>query len=140
MPDEYLDELQAHDRSVMWRSRILSADLPPLLVAAVSGEVVGFAAFGKERSTEPTERGELYAINLDPAQWRRGIGRLLLRHATEALSAIGYLEAILWVVPSNQRARCLYESEGWTADGVSTTAEILGVAIDEMRYRKPLIA
>ncbi len=140
MPDEYLDGLQANDRVEMWRGRISRSDLPPLLVAAISDDVVGFAAFGAvQPPTSLHSCGQLYAINLDPDHWGRGIGRVLLRHATDALLAMGYEEAVLWVVPENQRARSLYESEGWVADGGLSTEEILGVPVTDMRYRRPLV-
>jgi ribosomal protein S18 acetylase RimI-like enzyme len=141
MPDEYLDGLQAQDRVEMWRDRIARSDLPALMVAVVADEVVGFAAFGAEQPpTSPFTCGELYAVNLDPAYWGRGIGRVLLRRVTEALTALGYDEAVLWVVPENERARALYESEGWVADGAIATEEMLGVTVTDIRYRKPLIS
>jgi len=141
MPDEYLDSLQAQDRIAMWRDRISRYDLPSLLVAVVADEVVGFAAFGAEQAPTTTPScGELYAMNLDPDHWGRGIGRVLLRRVTEELIAMGYEQAVLWVVPENQRARALYESEGWVADGGVSTEEILGVTVTDIRYRKPLVA
>ena len=139
MPDEYLDGLQADDRIEMWRGIIAESDRPPLLVAVVADEVVGFAALGEERhSTSVQPRGELYAMNLDPDHWGRGIGRLLLHQVTDALAAMGYQEAVLWVVPQNERARALYESEGWVEEGGVSTEEILGVTVTDMRYRRPL--
>jgi len=125
----------------MWRGRISRSDLPPLLVAVVADEVIGFAVFGAEQSPmSPPSCGELYAMNLDPDHWRRGIGRVLLRRVTEALTAMRYEEAVLWVVPENERARALYESEGWVADGGVSTEVILGVTVTDIRYRKPLLA
>lgn len=141
MPDEYLDSLAAGERSAMWRDRLSRTELPPLLVADLAGDVVGFAVFGGERPG-PDERGagELYAINLDPLHWGKGIGRALLREATAALSGLGFDEAILWVVPENVRARSLYEAEGWTEDGGFARDEVLGVTVSEVRYRRPLSA
>lgn len=136
MPDEYLDGLDAEERATMWRGRIARTDLPPLLVAVVLDEVVGFAVFGDEQPPESPACGQLYAINLDPAHWGNGIGRTLLRAATAALVAKGHEEAVLWVVPQNARARSLYESEGWTADGGVRTDEVLGVTVTDIRYRK----
>ena len=41
-----------------------------------------------------------------------------------------------WVVAGNARARGLYESEGWTDDGVSKLGTIAdGVTVAETRYR-----
>lgn len=141
MPDEYLDGLQADDRIEIWHGVIAESDRPPLLVAVVADEVVGFAAFGEERPATPAQScGELYAMNLDPDHWGRGIGRVLLHRVTDALIAMGYLEAVLWVVPQNERARALYESEGWVADGGVSSEEILGVTVTDIRYRRPLAA
>lgn len=139
MPDEYLDGLQADDRIEMWRGILGQSDRSPLLVAVVADEVVGFAAFGEERTSTATPCGELYALNLDPDHWGRGIGRMVLQRATEALSAMGYQEAVLWVVPQNERARALYESEGWVTDGGVSTEEILGVTVTDIRYRRSLV-
>jgi ribosomal protein S18 acetylase RimI-like enzyme len=141
MPDEYLDGLQAAERVTMWRDRISRLELPPLLVAVVADDVVGFAAFGAEHSpSTPSTCGELYAMNLDPDHWGRGIGRILLRCVTQVLMDAGYEEAVLWVVPENERARALYESEGWVADGGVATEEILGVTVTDIRYRKPFVS
>jgi hypothetical protein len=49
MPDEYLDGLQPDERITMWLDRISRTDLPPLLVAVESSDVVGFATFGVEQ-------------------------------------------------------------------------------------------
>ena len=136
MPDEYLDSLSADERAQMWHGRIARDDLPPLLVAETEDVVVGFAAFGRERpSPEQRGAGELGAINLDPGHWGKGIGRSLLREVMTALRSLGCREAILWVVPQNMRARALYESEGWRADGAVSSDEVLGVTVTEMRYR-----
>jgi ribosomal protein S18 acetylase RimI-like enzyme len=138
MPDEYLDTLDAGERITMWRERIARTDLAPMLVAEVDGQVVGFTNYGAEYPPSGSNCGQLYAINLDPDHWRRGIGRALVRRVTEALRALGYDEAVLWVVPENQRARALYESEGWAADGAESTDDIMGVTVTDIRYRRSL--
>ena len=139
MPDQYLDGLDPDERIDMWRDRIARSGLPPVLVAEVDGVVVGFAAFGAERSDDDTPTGELYAMNVDPASWGRGAGRALLRAATAALSGLGYSDAVLWVVRENERARSLYESEGWGADGGVVTEEVLGATVTDVRYRRALL-
>lgn len=62
----------------------------------------------------------------------------MLRHVMDALRSLGYGEAILWVAPQNVRARSLYESEGWRADGAVADEEVLGVTVTEMRHRTEL--
>lgn len=139
MPDAYLDGLQAEERVAMWRGRISRTELPSLLVAELAGDVVGFAAFGHAQG-EPDSAGvgQLYALNLEPVHWGKGIGRALLHEVTSALAAMMFREAVLWVVPENARARALYESEGWTEDGGVQTEDVLGATVTEIRYRRQL--
>lgn len=140
MPDEYLDGLLATDRAASWR-RHLSA--PPgaqhLRVIVLDHDVVGFAGFGPEASAGPAlPVGELYVLNVDPSAWGRGLGRALLRNAVDELAQLGHTAAVLWVVPRNERARRLYESEGWSDDGMVRNDEVFGVVVAEMRYRRLL--
>lgn len=137
MPDDYLDGLRAADRAQFW-ARIL-ADAPVdahTLVIEDAGNIVGFASCGSERGSldHPTV-GELYAINLTPMVWGRGLGRELLAAATQVLADDGYAAAILWVVPQNDRARYVYERAGWTADGTDRVDTVQGATVDEVRYR-----
>jgi RimJ/RimL family protein N-acetyltransferase len=137
MPDDYLDGLQATERADGWRRFLVAVPAgEEMFVVADEGRVVGFALVGPEHGGDTPEVGELYAINLDPDVWRRGLGRVLLRRATDRLVRFGYGEAVLWVVPDNQRARAFYESEGWTDDGVRRDDEVYGVVVPEMRYRR----
>jgi RimJ/RimL family protein N-acetyltransferase len=47
-------------------------------------------------------------------------------------------EAVLWVLPGNRRARRFYEAAGWVADGAERSAEVQGVVVPEVRYRRRL--
>ena len=100
MPDAYLDELDVDDRAAYWHRQVLAL-LPGqrLKVIVDDGVVVGFAAAGPEHDGRAAVIGELYAINLDPQVWGRGLGQALLRDVTAELAGLGYLEAVLWVVP-----------------------------------------
>ena len=70
--------------------------------------------------------------------WGYGLGRALLAEVTRGLADVGYHTAVLWVATGNERARRLYESDGWTAEGPTRDAEVLGVTVNEVRYRKRL--
>jgi ribosomal protein S18 acetylase RimI-like enzyme len=72
-----------------------------VVVAEIEGEVCGFAAYCK---------GELTWLYVDPARYRKGIGRLLLRHAIEASSGNMNTEVLV----GNEPALALYLSEGFT--------------------------
>ncbi len=140
MPDDYLDGLQAQDHATRWREhRIAPSSEAQLLIVVDDRRVVGFASLGPERDCDaPSDIGQLYAINLDPDVWGRGIGRALLNVATDRLRELGYVEAVLWVVPDNRRARRLYESEGWSDDDLRRDDEVFGVVVSQMRYRRLL--
>ncbi|HZC99482.1 MAG TPA: GNAT family N-acetyltransferase [Actinomycetes bacterium] len=137
MPDAYLDGLRAEDRAEGWAGR-LAGDRgdAAVLVAEQDEAVVGFAVVGP--AEEPAGYGELYAINVDPHHWGSGAGWALLDAAHQALARLGFTDVVLWVLPGNDRARRFYERAGWTADGAERTLEVLGVVVDEVRYRRRL--
>ena len=70
--------------------------------------------------------GELYAINLTPRVGPGPRPSIAARQTTE-LARLGYREAVLWVVPGNDRARRFYESESG-ATTRTTRDEVFGVA------------
>ena len=138
MPDEYLDSLSSADRAASWTTALARRrDRGPVLVAEhEGGGVVGFASVGT--SPDPRGAGELFALNVDPDQWGRGAGRALLEASCHQLVDLGFDRAVLWVLPDNQRARRLYEAAGWNADGAARIADVLGVTVPEVRYRRTL--
>ena len=103
-------------------------------MAERDGAVVGFAAVGP--SPDPQGAGELFAINLDPDHWGTGTGRALLGGAQAELARLGFGETVLWVLTGNARARRFYEIAGWVVDGTERTAEVFGVTVPEVRYRR----
>jgi len=142
MPEDYLKSLSPQEREAMW-GRHLANPRPghTLLVIEVDRVVAGFTAVGPaNQDLGHATLGELFAMNLDPDFWGRGLGKSLLQSATHELGRLGYTEAILWVIPENARARRLYEAAGWSADGGQQTQEVLGVTVNEVRYRRSLAA
>ena len=135
MPDEYLDGLDPADRARMWRDGMTRRPERPPLVAEVDGVVVGHAACGA--TDDPEGAGELYSVNVDPDRWGSGAGRALITEVERRLSR-DHDVAVLWVVPANARARRFYERAGWSVDGAERTADVLGVSVPEVRYRKVL--
>ncbi|MDQ3642541.1 MAG: GNAT family N-acetyltransferase [Actinomycetota bacterium] len=96
MPDDYLDGLQAQDHATRWREHLIAPSSDgQLLVVVDDHRVVGFGSLGPDRDRDaPSDIGQLYAINLDPDIWGRGIGRALLNVATDRLRELGYVEAV----------------------------------------------
>ena len=141
MPDAYLDALEPAQRAAMWRQFV---DRPPAgrhLDVVTTGppddDLAGFACYGPAGDTAP-DTGELYAVNLDPARWGRGLGTALVGHVADRLRDDGFTDAVLWVVPANTRARAVYERLGWCADGGAQTDSVLDATVEEIRYRTRL--
>jgi GNAT superfamily N-acetyltransferase len=100
--------------------------------------VAGISVVGPSRREEPSGVGELWMINLEPAAWGRGLGTKLLAAATDELRRAGFVEAVLWVVAGNRRARRFYEREGWRPDGREITEDARGFPVTEVGYRREL--
>jgi GNAT superfamily N-acetyltransferase len=113
------------------------------LAVAVTGEpaserVVGFASYGpeRERARGHTGRGELWAFYLHPDVWGSGVADALIGHVHDRLRAEGFVEAILWVLDDNPRARRFYERHGWSATGISASMDMYcDVPVPEIEYR-----
>jgi len=145
LPNHVLDALsgELESRTKFWHEHISAVPSArhEIWVAHVEGhaedQVHGFAALGPARNADAIT-GELYAIYVHPNHWRHGLGRALLAHAIGRLSALGYANAILWVLESNARARTFYELGGWMLDG-GTKMETLPDHVDlrEVRYWIP---
>ena len=143
MPDEYLDAMSIPDRQAGWRAGIAEGATDRAVIVIEDpqdGHVCGFSVVGDPRNEGPNApgEGELYAINLEPEAWGRGLGVPLIDGAIDALRARGATSAYLWVVEGNARARRFYEREGWTADGGVKADDFGGRAVREVRYGRVL--
>jgi GNAT superfamily N-acetyltransferase len=105
------------------------------LVAARGDEILGFAILGPEGSGEGHDIGELFLLYVLPDAWGTGVGRLLMAETLTRLRREGFVEAVLWVIDANPRARRFYELAGWHQDGGLKEEEWLGTTIREVRYR-----
>lgn len=101
--------------------------------------MVGFVAVGGETDGTDATRGEVYAINVDPDAWGRGVGPALLAAGCDHLRAFGVATAVLWVHPDNTRACRFFRSSGWRADGAERRIDTLGVEVPVVRYHRRLI-
>ncbi|KRD77149.1 GNAT family N-acetyltransferase [Lysobacter sp. Root983] len=90
--DAYLSLDQTADNEGLFDARVV--------VAEVDGRVLGFAAYSDE---------ELTWLYCDPAAYRQGISRALLRHAVAACAGDLYTEVLV----GNEAALALYRSEGF---------------------------
>jgi GNAT superfamily N-acetyltransferase len=124
--------------TAMWE-RALASGISVVLVAERNGALVGFAGCGAARDEDAAGAGELYAIYIDPAVYRTGVGSALMGRVLEELAAAGHQEAVVWVLEGNERGRSFYERWGWRPDG-ATKDEPNGDAppLVDVRYRRAL--
>jgi ribosomal protein S18 acetylase RimI-like enzyme len=138
VPDDYLDSQSADDRE----SHLLSWFSEPvpssgIFVAEKPIGIVGFVMFGPSRDDDAADdTGEIPMIYVDPDLFGRGVGQSLLSHATDALRASGFLQATLWVIGGNRRARRFYERAGWSCDGTVKRPRYGTDEVDVVRYRR----
>jgi ribosomal protein S18 acetylase RimI-like enzyme len=139
MPAAFLDALD--DAHALARLRpALEVSPPRVHVVELDNEVVAFSRFGPSRESDvPPLTFEVFALNVEPAHWRRGIGRGLVESVLEVANAQGFEACTLWVLRDNERARRFYEAVGFEVDG-ATRIEAADSAqpLHEVRYRRLL--
>ncbi len=134
VPDEFLDAIDVTEWAERQRRNMENEPAGLVaFVATIQGEVVGWAACGRNREKDTAYAGELFTVYLLPAHWRRGIGRLLMKAAAQSLIEQGMDSMILWVLAENWPARHFYEALG--GQYVSERGiEIGGVCLREVSY------
>lgn len=136
VPDEFLAAITLESRVIRWRKALSSSESPltETLIAVDGDTVQGVSSFGPRRLPESTVVGEVYALHIEPAARRRGIGRLLLHDSIRRLEIRRFGGAVLWVLRDNADARHFYEAQGWSTTGEEMVEERDGYAIPETRY------
>jgi GNAT superfamily N-acetyltransferase len=113
-PAERLDTLDEtfERRREMWHKYITAPENGQVLfVAAVEGEVVGFAGGEKERTGEWPFEGELTVIYILEEHQKKGIGRRLMEVVAQALVDGGMGSLVVWVLGTSPY-RAFYEAMG----------------------------
>ena len=82
--------------------------------------------------------GLLWLMYVDPSFWGKGAAQPLMDGSIEGLRALGHLEARLWVLEANTRARRFYERCGWIEDGATGVATHGGADLPTLRYSTEL--
>ena len=90
-----------------------------------------------DEDVDPARVAEVHGLYVQPAHWRRGVGRRLLQAAMEALATDGFDTATLLTLADSEASRAFYEAAGWRTDGIVTPWEDWdGVPL--VRYRMTL--
>ena len=139
VPDSELAAIGEQDRLDQWVLRAATSTEASTLVALRDGEVIGFAAYGAERSdlaAAVAGRGEVYALYVHPDHWGVGAGHALMTASRSALRARGFGAVSIWVLEGNERGIGFYVREGFTPTGDVTESRI--DALPEARYARPV--
>jgi GNAT superfamily N-acetyltransferase len=90
---------------------------PGIWVWEEDGRILGFSA-------ADTRDGTIWALFVDPAHDRRGIGRALFEAACDALRGAGHRTAMLTTDPGT-RAERFYRAAGWIVVGTNQKGELI---------------
>jgi ribosomal protein S18 acetylase RimI-like enzyme len=139
VPDAELAAIGEPDRLDLWVERAATSTEVCTLVALLDGEVIGFAAYGAERSDLAPAvdgRGEVYALYVHPDHWGIGAGHALMTAARAALRTRGNDAVSIWVLEGNARGIAFYRRQGFEPTGDVTQSTI--DALPEARYARPV--
>ena len=129
VPQEYLNSISRG----AWIEYLKRADRY-VLVLLENGEYIGTASYGKSRTVEFSDCGEVMSIYLLPQAIGRGYGKKLMEAAIAGLSNLGYSNIILWVLEENKNARTFYESIGFVSGNRVKEDNIGGKYLTEILY------
>ncbi|WP_308461967.1 GNAT family N-acetyltransferase [Planococcus sp. CP5-4] len=131
VPDEYLDGLKYEEREKQWERNLQHATA--FVAENKTGEVIGFADGGKERSSDyPDIGGEVYAIYILKAYQGQGVGKLLMQAISKELLDRDIQSMIVWVLKENQSSGFYENLGGKVIDEKYIT--IAGKQIPELAY------
>lgn len=137
LPDKVMVGLTVDQKASDWRRRLEAPrEQEGVLVAAIDGEVVGFAGFG--RVTGSLAAGEVFTLYVLSDWQDQGLGRALLAGAFARLAQAGAPSALIWVLAENP-ARFFYEAMGGTKAG-ARDEQAWGARLHEYAYLWPDLA
>jgi GNAT superfamily N-acetyltransferase len=134
IPDAYLAAITVEGRAAVWR-KVISEGHRDVAVCELDGRLVGFVSVEPSRDAEAdADTGEVVALYVDLAVWRRGLGRQLMDWAKDVARRHGWQRLTLWVLRDNTRARAFYEAVGFHLDGAARDHDFAGTPVAEVRY------
>ncbi|MGE5397694.1 MAG: N-acetyltransferase family protein [Chitinophagales bacterium] len=107
---DYLNNLSYEEREKGWREFPFNSSF--IYVAEDDNQsIIGFAAAGPERTSNPIYEGELYAFYIYDEHQRKGIGSALFRSVVQRFVHSGINSLLLWVLTDSPYRR-FYERWG----------------------------
>ncbi|MBE0600495.1 MAG: GNAT family N-acetyltransferase [Firmicutes bacterium] len=134
LSDAYLDGIDPAVRTPRVRESILTDPRFWYYVLEQDGDIVGVSGLCALPDEDLRGAGEIKVFYIRPDKQGQGLGKLMMRHALDALMDRGFPRAALWVLTDNRPARAFYEAMGFAADGAEKTLTSLENA-HTVRYR-----
>jgi len=142
LPEPVLAGLAPEALAERWHAAVTS---PPtarhaVLVACAGATVVGLAALAPaaDGDAAPPD-AELVALEVDPAQQRRGHASRLLAAAVDAARDRGFTALRVWVPAADDARRAFLQSAGLQADGAHRRLRTAGTSeVSEVRLSAAL--
>lgn len=135
VPADYLAKLSYEKRESNWQEILSNVENTGDYVCVAendSGQIVGFAAGGCERTGKYIYRGELFAIYILEEYQRQGIGRQLVRSVATKLGELSLNSMLVWVLGENSACRFYEFLGGQKVEELQTSRA--GVLVKEIAY------
>lgn len=140
MPEEFLTALDPTNNLADLKKRLSDKSSNVILsVAEELGQVVAFSVVGKPRYEAADRTIELWAVNVLPEYWRKGIGSKLVERAITYSSRSGFESIELWCIKGNTPAQEAYKKLGFIESGQErSSSQLTGNTLHELHYVKVL--
>jgi ribosomal protein S18 acetylase RimI-like enzyme len=110
IPHKSLTAMISRRGSQWWRNAIFRAT--SILVIELGGKIVGYATFGRNRSRNLSQQGEIYELYIHPSYQGIGLGTRLFTAARKQLENNRLDGLIVWVLEENIGAVSFYANAG----------------------------
>jgi GNAT superfamily N-acetyltransferase len=101
LPQKYLDDLSYEQRESQWQQCLDNSGYFIYVAEDESGQVVGFACGGAERTGDPIYQGELTALYILQDFQQAGVGRQLVTAVAARLAQMGLNTMLVWALQDN---------------------------------------
>lgn len=120
LTDEHLDSLSIDQRQAFWKQQMHHDPCLLFVAEDPARGIIGFAFAGAHHGNFREYTGEIHAIYVLDQFQRRGLGKLLFKHATNALAEAKFPNMMVWALKQNPY-RKFYERLGGELLGEEVT-------------------
>lgn len=139
LPDAELDTLNLESVTNKW-VQILGLTIPRAgtFVSINNESIIAYSRFypSVDSDDDPSKVATVGSIYVHPDFQHQGVGRELMKEILEVAKNQGFMEVILHVLSTNERARRFYEFLNWELDVDAVIERTDGETVPKVRYRK----